>query len=202
MAYSRFATLHEVLETFSLIADYDADLFPEISPIEPSPWLVTTLNEFRPLALSINTEKARSEFLIAPLLAEVRRRTEATLFSGVEFNVEPKQGLSGFCDFLLSLSSDPFTLQAPVLTIVEAKREDIPSGLGQCAAEMVAAQIFNERKHNPIPIIYGAVTTGTNWRFLQLSEKTLRIEREERYLNGVASLLGVLIQIVRSDPKP
>ena len=198
MAYSKFGSLHEVCEKFGLSADYDADLFQGVSPVEPSPWLTETLSEFRPLAVSMNTEKARSEFLIAPLLAEVRRRTDATLFSGVEFNVDPKRGLSGFCDFLLSLSHDPFTLQAPVLTLVEAKREDIPSGLGQCAAEMVAAQVFNLKKNNAIPAIYGAVTTGTNWRFLALRGTTLAIEREERYLNGAAGILGILLHIVES----
>ncbi len=195
MAYSKFATLREVQEKFGLSAIYDVDLFPGVPPAEPSAWLTETLTEFRPLAVSMNTEKARSEFLIAPLLAEVRRRTGATLFSGVEFNVDTRRGLAGFCDFLISLSHDPFALQAPVLTVVEAKREDIPSGLGQCAAEMVAAQEFNALKNNPIPVIYGAVTTGTNWRFLSLRETQLSIEREERYLNGVSALLGILLHI-------
>jgi transketolase C-terminal domain/subunit len=52
--------------------------------------------------------------------------------------------------------------------IVEAKNENIKGGLGQCVAEMVAAQIFNEREANAIDTIYGAVTTGEIWKFLKL----------------------------------
>jgi hypothetical protein len=38
--------------------------------------------------------------------------------------------------------------------------------MGQCIAEMVAAQIFNQQSGNNIETIYGVVTSGTNWRFL------------------------------------
>lgn len=56
-------------------------------------------------------------------------------------------------------------ISAPVIAIVEAKNEDIKSGLGQCIAEMVAAQIFNEHENNEIPTIYGIVTSGEIWKF-------------------------------------
>ena len=56
-----------------------------------------TLQENVPLALDISTEKAHSEFIIAPVLLEVRRQLDhrISLFSGVEFNVNPEQGLRG-----------------------------------------------------------------------------------------------------------
>ena len=66
---------------------------------------------------------------------------------------------------------------APVITIVEAKNESIRSGLGQCIAEMVAAQLFNEQKGQLIPTIYGAVTTGSLWRFLTLEGTIAHIDR-------------------------
>ena len=199
MSYSKFTTLGETLERFELHATYDAELFPIVAPATPGELLVRTLEDYLPLALAINTEKARSEFLIAPILAEVRRRSGLTLFSGIEFNVAPKQGLAGFCDFLLSRSNDPFTLQAPVLTIVEAKREDIPSGLGQCAAEMVAARIFNERAGRPSPPIWGAVTTGELWRFLRLEGSQLTVDRDNETLHPLERLLGILLDIARGE---
>ena len=94
---------------------------------------------------AINTEKARSELLFAPILLEVRRHLQyqISLFSGVDFNVAPEKGLAGFCDFILSRSTERYFIVSPVVTIVEAKNENIKSGLRQCVAEMMVAQIAN-----------------------------------------------------------
>jgi len=197
MAYSAFTSLSEVLKKFSLTAHYDANLFPSVTPVAPSLLLAQVLEEYGPLALSIGTEKARSEFLIAPLLAEVRRLTGVTLFSGVDFNVDPKRGLSGYCDYLLSRSHDPFAIQAPVLAVVEAKNEKPQLGLGQCVAELVAAQIFNQREENTIPVLWGTVTMGNVWRFLKLEGDTVWVDRDEEYLQPIERLLGILVQIAK-----
>jgi len=92
--------------------------------------------------------------LIAPILTEVRRQVnyQISLFSGTDFNVDLEKGLIGYCDFLLSASKEQFFISAPVITIVEAKNENIIGGLGQCVAEMVAAQIFNQRQGIDIPV--------------------------------------------------
>jgi hypothetical protein len=133
--------------------------------------------------------------LIAPILAEVRRQLSyrIALFSGTEFNVDPSQGLQGFCDFILSASEEQLYIDAPVMTIVEAKREDIIGGLGQCVAEMVAAQQFNEKKGQPIAKVYGAVTSGTNWRFLVLEWNRVAIDSPEYYVSQIDRILGVLL---------
>lgn len=68
------------------------------------------------------------------------------MFSGREFNLSPENGLTGFCDFLISKSSEQIIIKAPVIALVEAKNDNIQSGLGQCIAEMVAAQLFNQQK--------------------------------------------------------
>lgn len=46
-------------------------------------------------------------------------------------------------------------IESPVIAIVEAKKDDLKSGLGQCIAEMVAAQRFNSNRQNAIDVIYG-----------------------------------------------
>ena len=147
MAYSDFS-LALVRERFDLTFDESQDLFAAVSPAEPSELLRLMLADYLPLATAIATEKARSEFLIAPILAEVRRRLEGriSLFSGSEFSVDPAQGLQGFCDYIVCASHEQLLITAPVLMIVEAKREDIIGGLGQCIAAMVAAQQFNQRQ--------------------------------------------------------
>jgi hypothetical protein len=194
MAYSDF-TLSKAKAAFALTSKEGSNLFANVAAVQPSICLSQTLTEFTELATLIGTEKARSEFLIAPILAEVRRHLDyrIALFSGTEFNVDPSKGLQGFCDFILSASEEQLYIDAPVMTIVEAKREDIIGGLGQCVAAMVAAQQFNEDKAQPIPRIYGAVTSGTNWRFLMLEGTTVWIDSLEYYVSQVDHILGILL---------
>jgi hypothetical protein len=158
------------------------------------------LTEYLPLAIAINSEKARSEFIIAPILGEIRRLAEhrISLFSGKEFNVDKDRGLSGFCDFILSCSPEQLYIAAPVVEITEAKNEDIIGGLGQCIAAMVAAQIFNQQNGNDIDMIYGAVTTGTNWRFLTLKGQIVAIDAIEYYIKEVDKIIGILMQPLQS----
>ena len=151
MSYSEFTTLDKVKRAFNLIIEEDHNLFAEVEGLVLSDYLKQTLKEYLPLATAINTEKARSEFLIAPILAEVRRLTnyQISLFSGTEFDVDQEKGLSGYCDYIISCSKEQYFISVPVVTIVEAKNENIKGGLGQCIAEMVAAQIFNQQEHHP-----------------------------------------------------
>jgi hypothetical protein len=200
MAYADF-DLEKVVRTFGLTEGEKTDLFQDIEPIEPSDFLRPWLRDYAEIALGINSEKARSEFIIAPVLAEMMHQSGGVVnvLPGVTFSVDPSQGLMGFCDYLIAQSGKVFYVQAPVLAVVEAKREDIVSGLGQCAAEMVAIQLFNERKGEPLTAVHGCVTSGTVWRFLRLQEKQLLIDRPEYYFRDVAKILGILVCIARGD---
>ena len=127
-------------------------------------------------------------------MAEIKQKNanKISLFSGLEFNVDLERGLNGFCDFIMSLSPQQLLIEAPVVTLVEAKNDNLKSGLAQCIAEMVGAQIFNQREGNEITKIYGAVTNGTNWQFLELESQTVVIDLDEYYLNNLPKLLGIL----------
>ena len=199
MTYSDF-TVAKAKAAFGLTSKEGSNLFANVAAVQPSSSLSQTLTEFTELATLIGTEKARSEFLIAPILAEVRRQLgyRIALFSGTEFNVDPSRGLQGFCDFILSASEEQLYIDTPVMTIVEAKREDIIGGLGQCVAAMVAAQQFNETKGQPIPRIYGAVTSGTNWRFLVLEGSQIMVDSLEYYVSQSDRILGILLLPFRS----
>ena len=197
MAYSEFK-LKELVKQFDLTLQENQDLFADILEVEPTEILKVALKENAALAVDINTEKARSELIIAPILLEVRRQLnyQIGLFSGSEFNVAPEKGLNGTCDFLMSLSAERLFISAPVITLVEAKKEDIKAGFGQCTAEMLAAQLFNEEEGNQIPVIYGAVTSGTVWRFLKLEGKIVAIDAIEYYLRDVGKILGILLSAI------
>src|SRR5207302_8369474 len=117
------------------------------------------------------------------------------LFSGMTFDVDREQGLNGPCDFLVTRSAVSYFISHPVLSVVEAKKEDIPAGMGQCVAAMVAAHLFNEREKNGVRPIYGAVTTGSIWRFLKLEGKKVNIDRMEYYLDHIGQILGILVTL-------
>jgi hypothetical protein len=199
MAYSDF-TLERVENELGVTVMTVGSLFGEIGPGVPSGWLVQTLERLMPLALRVNSEKARSEFIIAPVLGEVQYQVQSSisLFSGKEFNVDAARGLTGRCDFLISRKPASYTISAPVVTIVEAKNEDMVSGLGQCIAEMVAAQIFNQKAGREIPVIFGVVTTGSSWQFLKLEGEMAYIDSTEYYIDRVDRILGILIDCIRS----
>jgi hypothetical protein len=202
MSYRDF-TLPDVIARFSLRTHEDTDLFADRPPIEPSALLVETLRANVPIAVAISNEKVRSELVVAPVLMELKRAhpTAMGFFSGVDLTVDAAAGLTGTCDFLLSLSPEQAYVKAPIVTLVEAKRDDLASGVGQCAAEMVGAQAFNEQAGNPIETVYGAVTTGTTWRFMSLSGKTLALDFNEYSIHELGKILGILASMIAPPAK-
>jgi hypothetical protein len=200
MAYNKF-TINQVRKQFEMQIAAAPNLFANVTPVAPSEILRTLLARDISLAEAIGTEKAKSEFIVAPILAELRARTEQriSLFSGLEFNIDEAQGLTGRCDYIISLSPLQFSLTAPVLMMVEAKNDNINEGLGQCMAEMIAAQRFNQQESNPPRTIYGCVTTGSVWRFLQLQEKQIWIDDKQYFIDDLDVVLGVLFHIVANS---
>lgn len=201
MAYSDFS-LQEVAQRFQLVIEEYDNLFAAIPEIVPGDFLHALLDENVPLALALSTEKARSELIIAPVLVEVRKlaQRQISLFSGVDFSVDTAQGLTGVCDFLIAQSREQFFVRAPVVVIVEAKNENFKVGMGQCSATMVAAQYFNAREGTGLTTMYGAVTTGNVWKFLQLEGNTLFIDLPEYHIDRVGKILGVLLTMVGHHP--
>lgn len=188
-------TLPKVQQDFGLTTDTTQQLFGRMAPVPLSETMRHYLEDFQVLGMSLPTEKGRSELLVAPLLAEMWRRSEhrISLYSGAEFNVDEAAGLNGVCDFLLGQSPQLYFVEAPILAVDEAKKDSIPEGLGQCAAEMVAVQRFNQKANKPRDPVYGCVTTGTLWRFLRLSGKRLEIDLDEYQLSQAERILGVLL---------
>ena len=199
MSYSDFKSLEDVKKKFGISVSSGGSLFGLQGDFELSERFAEILDENVDLALNINTEKARSELIISPLLVETRKllNRKISLFSGVEFNVDDKLGLTGFCDFILSKSPDQVFIEVPVVCIVEAKNENIKSGYSQCAAEMVAAEIFNRQNLHAIDYILGIVTTGSNWKFLKLENNVIYIDFNEYLITQAGRILGILVEAIR-----
>jgi hypothetical protein len=197
MSYSSF-TLRRAKEELNLNFVEGVRFLPDLNLIHPIITASHNLTEFLlesiPLAIAMGSEKARSELIISPILFEVRKQLnrQISFFSGEEFNVDESIGLNGICDFLISRSTEQLFVESPVVAIVEAKKDDLKSGLGQCIAEMVAAQRFNLHRENAIDIVYGCVTSGNRWIFLQLKDQTLTIDLEEYVIPPVDWLLNAL----------
>ena len=198
MAYNDF-NLRQVKKDFGLTLIERKSLFAEVAEVEVSENLKTSLADKPTLAISIGTERARSEFIVADILIEVWRifNRQIGLFSGNTLEVDRNRGLAGRFDYFLTLSPSQLILSAPIIAVVEAKNEDIVGGLGQCTAEMIAAQIFNEQEQEQIPKIYGAVTSGDDWKFLYLDEKTVFIDLDEYSITQPNKIIGILCAMIQ-----
>ncbi len=201
MSYSQFTSLEMIETNFGVTIADRINLFANTPTAEPSDFIKQTLQENLALALAINTEKARSELIVTPILVELRKQFnyQISLFSGKEFNVDTEKGLTGFCDFLISQSPEQLLIKAPVVALVEAKNDNIQAGLPQCMAEMIAAQTFNERRNNNISQVYGVVTTGTNWKFLQQHDTVIEVDLNDYFINNLSQILGILKYMIAHD---
>ena len=167
-----------------------------ILPIEASNPLkiILEINLEQPLS----TEKAKSEFIIAPILFEIARhhRDKISFFSGHNLDVDKSLGLHGFCDFLYTRVPESSDIQEPIFCIAEAKNDNLEKGVPQCIAEMYAARIANERENKPIDVIYGCVTTGHLWQFLKLEGSTAYQDANIYGLAELPQILGILHSFV------
>jgi hypothetical protein len=195
MAYRDF-DLRSARERFALTLDETRHLFTQVPTVCPSAWLTDFLAEWAPIAQAHNTEKARSEMIIAPILMEVVRAShrQLNLFSGPTFSVDRSLGLDGSCNYLLTRSPEQYFVDRPVMAVIEAKREDVVTGLGQCLAALVGVQRFNGDAVT-LPYVLGAVTTGSVWRFVMLTGTHASIDRTEYYLPQVDKILGIFLQL-------
>jgi hypothetical protein len=195
MAYSDF-DLKKVKSEFSLKIVETEDLFSSVKEVEISDFLADILKNNVPIALAIGTEKASSELIIINMFLEIKKQLNISFFSGIDFTVDKDKGLNGFCDFIMSKSSEQLFLDTPIVVITEAKNEKIMGGLGQCIAEMIAAQIYNKKEGKTLPCIYGAVTTGHAWKFLKLEDTTVYIDIEDYYIKNPNKIISILTFMV------
>ncbi|MFM8330940.1 MAG: hypothetical protein ACKN9T_04575 [Candidatus Methylumidiphilus sp.] len=200
MPYSNF-TLKKVQKDFGVQIIEKIGLFSDIASRDISEHLKETLRDNVALAAAINTEKARSELIIAPVLIELRKQFAKTisLFSGVELNVDKDRELAGFCDFIVSQSAEQLFLSAPVIAVVEAKNDNMMNGLGQCAAEMIAANLYNAQEGVVLTKIYGAVTSGHNWKFMKLEDNAVYIDMDDYSIKEISKITGILCAMIEQN---
>jgi hypothetical protein len=60
-------------------------------------------------------------------------------------------------------------------------------------AEMIAAQRFNQSKGRLASTIFGVITSGTQWRFMQLDGSQITLDLQDYSLQPIEELLAILI---------
>src|SRR3954466_14865633 len=120
MAYTAFTL--ETAEAELGVTARPGILFADVKPLPVPAWLQDLLA--RGMRLALISEKARSEFIVAPVLLAVRELSgdRVAILSGQRLDVAPARRLVGECDFILALSDPVPRLRSPLLMVVEAKK--------------------------------------------------------------------------------
>lgn len=195
MGYSNFKKIKTVVKKFDLSTKW-VSLFDVVQKVEPSPWLLETLEmaKFFPLM----NEKTKAERVVSPILLEVSKdyKTEITFFSGEDLNVRPEDDLSGECDFFFALHPPQSFMDAPIISLTESKDEDMEWGVAQCAAQMYGAKLYNEAENKDISIIYGCATDGVEWQFMRFEDNTFYVDN--KVYTDIREILGLWHFIIKS----
>jgi len=140
--------------------------------------------------LSLNSEIARREFLIAPVVMDLIHYTHVRV--KIEYSLIVNEQLKGVLDYYLQSQNQ--------LLIIEAKNADLQRGFTQLGVELIAiAQWFSSEK----PILYGAVSMGNIWQFGVLHRQTKQIVQDlnlYRVPADLEDLLRVLVAILEDSP--
>jgi hypothetical protein len=176
---------------------HDRPLFEPLGDLAPSAQLQNHLQAISGLA--IVSEKARSEFIVAPILFECRERMQRriNIFSGTRLDADPERGLKGECDFIVARSESRYVFQAPIMVILEAKKHDMDDGLAQCAAQLLGAWCYNEQAGKPLAHLYGCVTTGESWQFMKIAGNDLQVHPERTPLSQASRILWFLMECLK-----
>ena len=194
MGYSDY-TLEKIKDKFSINNVTESNLLGENVPMQASDFLLKQLDIAS--SLRIKSEKARSEWIVAPVLTELRERNDKffTIYSGDNLNVN--DDLKGECDFILAKDIHSYDVNYPILQIVEAKKHDIEDlGVPQCAAQLIGAKLFNQKNGIELKKIYGCATTGKIWQFLVLEGNTIYVDEKQYYIGNLPELLGAFQFII------
>lgn len=194
MGYSNYRKIRTLVKKFNLEVSW-VSLFDDVKPVEPSAWLAETLQISRLLPLT--NEKTKSERVVSPILMEVSRNyvDKISFFSGEDLNIRPEDDLSGECDFFFALHPPKLYIDAPIISLAEAKDEDMDWGIAQSAAQMYGAKLYNEMEGKPIPFIYGCATDGIEWQFMKLENDVYYVDN--KVFTDLREILGVWHHIIK-----
>ncbi len=136
--------------------------------------------------ITLDSEIARREFLIAPVLIELVDYCQAQLKVSYPLEVEPQ--LRGSLDYFLQAGNN--------LLVIEAKDENLERGFKQLAVELIALDKGTEPAQN---LLYGAVSIGKVWQFALLKRLDKEVKQDlnlYRVPNDLEDLMKILVAIL------
>ncbi|PSN11235.1 hypothetical protein C7293_25080 [filamentous cyanobacterium CCT1] len=154
-------------------------------PLDRLSDLKTRIEESLP-RLSLTSEMARREFLIAPVLTDLLHYTQATL--NVEYPVAVSNQLKGSLDYLLQTGN--------TLLVIEARNEDLERGFVQLAIELIALDQWIASDQT---FLQGAISTGNIWQFGQFDRQTRHVTQDlnlYRVPADLEDLLRILVHVL------
>ena len=174
MAYSDF-TLDQVVRLLEATVQR-VDLFRSLTPLPVPEWLSEALA--RGLELAFFSEKARSEFIVGPVLLTARdlSHDSFTIYSGQRLDVMPEQGLVGECDFILVRLRPCPCYRALWSQSSKRKRTTLRPASGNVSHRWWGPA-FSMNAGSDAGPIFGCVTTGETWQFLRLDDTVVGIDR-------------------------
>lgn len=173
MAFTSFKNINEIVKTYKLYYDSQEFIPPYLgSARKPSSHLLETLDFNLKETVYDISEAALCESIIYPLLQDVWKSYRDKLFLWSHTSIEADEDLTGIPDYLIAQKSEfGRVLGLPLLTTVEAKKDNFSEGWVQCVAQLIAMQKLNKEKGDFT--LFGIVTNGELWEFAFLTNKKL-----------------------------
>ncbi len=177
----------EIIECFGYELDIKRLSLPKVdlaaSEVLP---LIQRIDAFLP-HITLNSEMARREFLIAPILMDLIRFVSLKI--KVDYWIEVNDQLRGALDYYLKSES--------ALLVIEAKDENLQRGFNQLAVELIALQQWADLGS---PYLYGAVSIGNVWQFSRCDRHHKVITQDlnlYRVPTDLEELVNILVGILK-----
>ncbi len=95
----------------------------------------------------------------------------------------------------IDLQIDPFFLKYLQNNIPLAQA----IGTEKAKSEMIAADKLNQSEGNNLKNIYGCVTNGNQWLFLQLTDNKVLVDLDEYYINQPEKIIGIFVNLIQCE---
>jgi len=165
-----------------------------ITPKPPSPFFQQRLERLE--CFDLQTVEESKKLLIDAICEEaIQPFKRLRIWKGA--NLEGDRA-SGYVDYLIAERKR--YLEAPMLCVIEAKKDDFEQGLAQCLVEMAACQSVNRQLGKDINI-FGIVTNGATWTFYQLTITGQVYETTPHAIGDLEVVLGWLYYIFQECEK-
>ncbi len=139
--------------------------------------------------ISLNSEMAKRDFMIAPLLWEIICHVKAKI--NVEYPINIDDRLGGLLDYIIYSEQE--------IIVIEAKKGDMEKGFNQLIVELVAMDKYQDENKSQ-KLLYGAVSIGELWRFGILNRKEKKIIRDlhtYRVPEDIEAIFAIMIGILK-----